>query len=136
MYDKEVYHFLFLHFPIGLFITGFIFHIFYILNHSVEAASKVKEYIYWTMGMGIIWGLLSIITGYITAIELGYMESLLDIYSKRHSMIMLFCISYFIILFIIRTKSINNKILLFFNAGGVALLMYGAHLGAKWADRI
>ena len=132
MYPKEVYHFLVLHFPIALFSTAFIFDFIYVVTDKEE----IKDYVLWTMGMGVIWGLFSIITGYITAIELGYMESLLDIYSKRHSMIMLFCISYFIILFILRTKSINNKILLFFNAGGVGLLMYGAHLGAKWADRI
>ena len=132
MYPKEVYHFLVLHFPIALFSTAFIFDFICVVTDKEE----IKDYVFWTMGMGIIWGFLSIITGYITAIELGYMESLLDIYSKRHSMIMLFCISYFIILFILRTKSINSKILLFFNAGGVGLLMYGAHLGAKWADRI
>ena len=132
MYPKEIYHFLVLHFPIALFSTAFIFDFIYVVTDKKE----IKDYVFWTMGMGIIWGLFSIITGYITAIELGYMESLLDIYSNRHSMIMLFCISYFIILFILRTKSINSKILLFFNAGGVGLLMYGAHLGAKWADRI
>ena len=84
MYDKEVYHFLFLHFPIGLFITGFIFHIFYILNHSVEVADKIKEYIHWTMGMGIIWSDLSVITGFITALELEYLDSIYYIVSNGY----------------------------------------------------
>ena len=66
MYDKEVYHFLFLHFPIALFITGYLFHIFFIFLNKAE----FEQYTLWTMGMGILWSLVSIITGYITAIEM------------------------------------------------------------------
>ena len=133
MYPKEVYHFLVLHFPIALFSTAFIFDFIYVLTDKEE----IKNYVCWTMGMGILWGFFSIISGYITAVELGYIESFFDISSKRHPLTMSLCVSYFIVLFILRSKkSINKKILLFFNAFGVALLMYGAHLGAKWADRI
>ena len=134
MYEKEVYHFLFLHFPIGLFITGFIFHIFYILNHSVEAASKVKEYIYWTMGMGIIWSILSIITGFITALELEYINSIFNISDKPHAYIMILSTILFSILFSLR--NMDKKIFFILHLGSVLLLIYGTHLGAKWADRI
>ena len=134
MYEKEVYHFLFLHFPIGLFITGFIFHIFYILNHSVEAASKVKEYIYWTMGMGIIWSVLSIITGFITALELEYINSIFNISDKPHAYIMILSTILFSILFSLR--NMDKKIFFILHLGSVLLLIYGTHLGAKWADRI
>ena len=134
MYEKEVYHFLFLHFPIGLFITGFIFHIFYILNHSVEAASKVKEYIYWTMGMGIIWSVLSIITGFITALELEYINSIFNISDKPHAYIMILSTILFSILFSLR--NMDKKIFFILHLGSVILLIYGTHLGAKWADRI
>jgi len=134
MYEKEVYHFLFLHFPIGLFITGFIFHIFYILNHSVEAASKVKEYIYWTMGMGIIWSILSIITGFITALELEYINSIFNISDKPHAYIMILSTILFSILFSLR--NMDKKIFFILHLGSVILLIYGTHLGAKWADRI
>ena len=134
MYDKEVYHFLFLHFPIGLFITGFIFHIFYMLNHSVEAADKVKEYIYWTMGMGIIWSILSIITGFITALELEYINSIFNISDKPHAYIMILSTILFSILFSLR--NMDKKIFFILHLGLVLLLIYGTHLGAKWSDRI
>ena len=129
MYDKEVYHFLFLHFPIGLFITGFIFHIFYMLNHSVEAADKVKEYIHWTMGMGIIWSILSIITGFITALELEYMNSIFNISDKPHAYIMILSTILFSILFSLR--NMDKKIFFILHLGSVLLLIYATHLGAK-----
>ena len=134
MYDKEVYHFLFLHFPIGLFITGFIFHIFYMLNHSVEVADKVKEYIHWTMGMGIIWSILSIITGFITALELEYINSIFNISDKPHAYIMILSTILFSILFSLR--NMDKKIFFILHLGSVLLLIYGTHLGAEWAERI
>ena len=134
MYDKEVYHFLFLHFPIGLFITGFIFHVFYMLNHSVEVSDKLKEYIHWTMGMGIIWSILSIITGFITALELEYINSIFNISDKPHAYIMILSTVLFSILFSLR--NMDKKIFFVLHLGSVLLLIYGTHLGAKWADRI
>ncbi len=134
MYDKEVYHFLFLHFPIGLFITGFIFHVFYMLNHSVEVSDKLKEYIHWTMGMGIIWSILSVITGFITALELEYINSIFNISDKPHAYIMILSTILFSILFSLR--NMDKKIFFILHLGSVILLIYGTHLGAKWADRI
>tara|TARA_B100001750_G_scaffold220907_1_gene208995 strand:+ start:231 stop:635 length:405 start_codon:yes stop_codon:yes gene_type:complete len=134
MYDKEVYHFLFLHFPIGLFITGFIFHVFYMFNHSVEVSDKLKEYIHWTMGMGIIWSVLSIITGFITALKLEYINSIFNISDKPHAYIMILSTILFSILFSLR--NMDKKIFFILHLGSVILLIYGTHLGAKWADRI
>ena len=134
MYDKEVYHFLFLHFPIGLFITGFIFHIFYLLNHSSEVEDKIKGYVIWTMGVGIIWSILSVITGFITALELEYIDSIFNIFDKPHAYIMILSTIIFSILFSIR--NIDKKIFFLLHLGAVALLIYGTHLGAKWAERI
>ena len=136
MYEKEVYHFLFLHFPIGLFITGFIFHIFYILNHSLEGTDKVKEYIHWTMGMGIIWSVLSIITGFITAFENGAIESIFGIFDgkKIHAPIMILSTILFSILLSLR--NMDKKIFFILHLGSILLLIYGTHLGAKWTGRI
>ncbi len=134
MYDKEVYHFLFLHFPIGLFITGFIFHIFYLLNHSSEVADKIKGYVIWTMGGGIIWSILSVITGFVTALELEYIDSIFNIFDKPHAYIMILSTIIFSTLFSIR--NIDKKIFFLLHLGAVALLIYGTHLGAKWAERI
>ena len=132
MYDKEVYHFLFLHFPIALFITGYLFHVLFIFLDKIE----FKQYILWTMGMSIIWSLVSIITGYITAIEMEYISSLSDIFQKQHSYIMILATGLFIATFILINKKINIKILLFIHSFAVILLIYGTHLGAKWAERI
>ena len=134
MYDKEVYHFLFLHFPIGLFITGFIFHIFYLLNHSSEVEDKIKGYVIWTMGVGIIWSILSVITGFITALELEYIDSIFNIFDKPHAYIMILSTIIFSTLFSIR--NIDKKIFFLLHLGSVTLLIYGTHLGAKWAERI
>ena len=132
MYPKEVYHFLVLHFPIALFSTAFIFDFIYVLTDKEE----IQNYVCWTMGMGIIWGLISIITGYVTAIEMGHIDSVYDVFQKEHSRNMIICVFYFIILFILKNKNFNHKILLFLHTIGIIFLMYGAHLGAKWADRI
>jgi len=136
IYDKEVYHFLSLHFPIALFITGYIFHILFIFLDKIE----FEQYILWTMGMGILWSLVSIITGYITAIEMEYISSFMDILQKRginkHSHMMILATGLFIATFILINKKINIKILLFIHSLAVILLIYGTHLGAKWAERI
>jgi len=132
MYDKEVYHFLFLHFPIALFITGYLFHVLFIFINRIE----FKNYMLWTMGMGILWSLVSIITGYITAIEMEYITSLSDILNKEHSYIMISATILFILSFILINKKNNIKFSLFFHSLAVILLAYGTHLGAKWAERI
>ena len=134
MYEKEVYHFLVLHFPIALFVTGFIFNVFYLLNISSDFSEKIKEYIKWTMGMGIIWSFLSIITGFITALELEYMESIFDFINKPHAYIMILSTVIFSILF--SMKNIDKKIFFVLHLCSIILLIYGTHLGAKWADRI
>ena len=134
MYEKEVYHFLVLHFPIALFVTGFIFNVFYLLNISSDFSEKIKEYIKWTMGMGVIWSFLSIITGFITALELEYMESIFDFINKPHAYIMILSTVIFSILFIM--KNIDKKIFFVLHLCSIILLIYGTHIGAKWADRI
>tara|TARA_B100001013_G_C24183389_1_gene274474 strand:- start:38 stop:436 length:399 start_codon:yes stop_codon:yes gene_type:complete len=132
MYDKEVYHFLVLHFPIAVLTTGYMFDVLY----NIFKKEEFKNYVLWMMGIGIIWGLISIITGYITAIEMEHIDSVYDIFEKKHSRNMIICVTYFTILFVLKNKDFNHKILLFFHTAGIGLLMYGAHLGAKWADRI
>ena len=132
MYDREVYHFLFLHFPIALFFTGFFFHILLIFLDKIE----FEQYMLWTMGMGILWSLVSIITGYITAIEMEYISSLSDIFQKQHSYIMILATALFSVTFILISRKKNIKILLLIHSLAIVLLAYGTHLGAKWAERI
>ena len=90
----------------------------------------------WTMGMGILWSAISIITGYIAAIEMEYITSFFDILDKQHSYMMILATILFIITFILTNKNFNLKVLLFLHSIAVILLSYGTHLGAKWAERI
>ena len=86
--------------------------------------------------MSIIWSVASIITGYITAIEMEYISSLSGILEKQHSYIMILATILFILTFILSNKNFNTKVLLFFHSLAVIILLYGTHLGAKWAERI
>tara|TARA_B100000029_G_scaffold81975_1_gene72848 strand:- start:304 stop:699 length:396 start_codon:yes stop_codon:yes gene_type:complete len=131
MYDRELYHFLVLHFPIALFITGYFFDILCSLFNK----NKFNSFVLWLMGFGLFWSFISILTGYITAFEMEYLDSLSNIFDKKHSNLMLINTVLFTCLFVFRNKN-NNKILFFIHTICIALLMYGTHLGAKWADRI
>ncbi len=50
------------------------------------------------------------------------------------SMALIVSIMIFIIFFNI--KNIDNRIFIIFHLFSVLLMIYGTHLGAKWADRI
>ena len=70
-YEKELYHYLILHFPIALFITGYLFDLVFFYNKD-NFYSKCG---FMLMGCGIITGIISIITGFITDNTLvGHME--------------------------------------------------------------
>ena len=131
MYDREVYHFLVLHFPIALFITGYFFDILC----SLFKKEEFNSFVLWLMGFGIFWSFISIITGYITAFEMEYLKSLSNIFDKKHANLMVVNTIIFIGLFRFRNKN-NNKILFIIHSICIALLIYGTHLGSKWADRI
>ena len=50
IYEKEVYHYLMLHFPIALFLTGYIFDLLYISIGN----SLFYKFGFWNLGIGII----------------------------------------------------------------------------------
>tara|TARA_Y100001960_G_C14445335_1_gene714616 strand:+ start:410 stop:808 length:399 start_codon:yes stop_codon:yes gene_type:complete len=132
MYDKEVYHFLVLHFPIALFITAYIFDTLYIVLKKDE----FKTYIIWTIGMAIIWSIISIITGFITAFEMEYLDTISDFVNKKHSRIMILATLLYIPILYFKHRQLNQKILFLLHTIATFLIIYGAHLGAKWASRI
>ena len=117
MFDKETYHLLVLHFPIALFITGYIINCIYLYNEKYVFLDFMK----WLMGMGIFWGFLSISTGLIADWEVVF---------EIHGILMILCIFYFIFLFYLHNKNIHNKLFLFLHTIGIVLLIYGAHQGA------
>ena len=62
IYEKELYHYLILHFPIALFITGYIFDLLYVAFGN----TLFYKFGFWNLGIGIITGFITIITGFIT----------------------------------------------------------------------
>ena len=117
MPDKDTYHFLVIHFPIALFITGFIINCIYIYTEK----SHFEEFLKWLMGMGIAWGFVSIATGLLIDWKVIF---------EIHGMLMISTIIYFLFIYYLNGKRINNKLFLFLHTMGIILLIYGAHQGA------
>jgi len=138
IYEKEMFHFLFLHFPIGLFVTGYFF--------DVAGYFKRNDMFYtfglWNMGMGLFWGILSIISGFITDQSLyGHMDSPFPIWTT-HGTHMITSMIFFLIIFVIKyleTKDkiiLSKKVIVIIQTLAVAFFMHGTHIGAKLADRL
>ena len=115
-FEKETYHFLVLHFPIALFITGYFFNLIYIFSNDI----KYFQFINWMVGMGIIWGFIAILTGVLIDWEIIF---------ELHGILMVLCIFYFCILYYLFNKKIENKLFLFLHTIGILLLIYGTHQG-------
>ena len=138
IYEKEMFHYLFLHFPIALFCTAFIFELMNLTN---------KKYVYttfalWNIGMGIFWSFFSIISGFITDWSLyGHMESPLPIWTTHGTHMIIASILY-IFIFILKYLDYSNKIklsnnmVLFFHFLILSFFIHGTHIGAKLADRL
>ena len=95
IYEKETYHFLVLHFPIALFITGYLFDIlgYKLSNHLYS------KFGLWNMGMGIFWGIITIITGFITDQDIGHMDNLFPVWTT-HGTHMICAVSFFILVLV------------------------------------
>ena len=73
------------------------------------------------MGMGIAWGFVSIATGLLIDWKVIF---------EIHGMLMISTIIYFLFIYYLNGKRINNKLFLFLHTMGIILLIYGAHQGA------
>ena len=138
LYEKEMFHYLLLHFPIALFSTGYLFDVlsFYKNNHTLYTFSL------WNIGMGIFWGILSIISGFITDWSLyGHMKNPLPIWTT-HGSHMIASIVIFLFLFIIKHMESINRVkiskinILILHTFILVFFIHGAHVGAKLADRL
>ena len=138
IYEKEMFHYLLLHFPIALFITGYIFECLDILKHDIN----FKKFSFWNLGMGIFWGILTIVSGFITDNSLyGHMENPLPVWST-HGTHMLISIFLFFILLILKYFTLKNRIMLsskllfLIHSLLILFFVHGTHIGAKLADRL
>ena len=136
-YSLETVHPLLVHFPIALFSTGLFFDILAKLlnNEELDHAG------FWTMLMALISSPFTIIAGIFAFMEEG---SWLDLYQFQHGILVLISTLLLLVLFWARIKfqldfrysSLKRNIYLSLHILAVGILFYGAHLGAKVADRI
>ena len=135
MYDKETYHYIFLHFPIALFSVGYLFNVFaFFLKDEL-----LDKFGFWNLGLGIISGIISIITGFITDnVIVGHMTDPFPIW-YTHGSHMIIAIIMFYLFFILKFywgSLIKDKYLLFLHTLLLLFFIHGTHIGAKLADRI
>jgi len=136
-YSLETVHPLLVHFPIALFSTGLLLDILSKLlnNEELDHAG------FWTMLMALISSPFTIIAGIFAFMEEG---SWLDLYQFQHGILVLISTLLLLVLFWARIKfqldfrysSLKRNIYLSLHILAVGILFYGAHLGAKAADRI
>ena len=136
-YSLETIHPLLVHFPIALFSTGLFFDILARLlnNEELDHAG------FWTMLMALISSPFTIIAGLFAFMEEG---SWLYLYQFQHGILAFISTLFLLVLFWARIKfqldfrysSLKKNIYLFLHILVVGILFYGAHLGAKAADRI
>jgi len=137
IYDKELYHFLFLHFPIALFITGYMFD----LLGYVKSNSNFNQFGFWNLSLGIFGGILSIVTGFITDQSIGHMDNPLPIWTT-HGTHMITAVILFICLLILKILNSKEKInispiiVLIIHTLILMFFIHGTHIGAKLADRL
>ena len=135
MYNSEVYHYIFLHFPIALFVVGYLFNIFAVVLKD----ELLHKFSFWNLGLGIISGIISIITGFITDnAYMGHMEKPFPIWTT-HGTHMILAIIFFYIFFIFKfycTGLVKDKYMLLLHTFLLYFFIHGAHIGAKLSDRI
>ena len=137
LYSLETIHPLFIHFPIALLSTG----LFFDLLATVLNREDMQNAGLWCMLMGIISCLFSNFTGLMFFLSGG---SLSDLFYFTHFLLawistFIFCILFWarIILDIDLRYSILKRCIYFsIHILAVCILFYGAHLGAKAAERI
>ena len=136
-YSLENIHPLFIHFPIALLSTGLFFDLLAVLLNRED----MKNTGLWCMIMGIISCLFSNFTGLMIFLIAG---SFFDLPQFTHFLLVWISTILFVLLFWIRIKldvdfcySILKRWIYFsIYILAVGILFYGAHLGAKAAERI
>ena len=130
------WHPLVIHFPIALISTSVVFDfIFYFSNNKDLLVAS-----WWTMLAGLIASLAAIASGIIDDSLIGHFGSVWPIW-HNHGAVQIVSIIGFTILFYFKTTNPdsykkNNTSYLLCSSLLVAVLFYGAHLGALLSGRI
>ena len=148
IYDKEMFHYLLLHFPIALFIIGYFFDILYtainIFSLSAYKDQSILFYTfsYWNTTLAILFSFPTIISGFITDWSLyGHMENPLPIWTTHGTHMIISIFIFIIILFLKYKKDIigayfSEKTIFIIHTIAIIFFIHGTHIGAKLADRL
>ena len=128
----EYYHNIVIHFPIALYITGYLFDCFGFFKKNL----MFSKFGFWNLCLAIFWSVLSIITGFITDNQVfGHMSKPFPIWST-HGTHMIVAVLLFILMLVLRILLLKKKInlpyvtLLFFHGIALIFFIHGAHIGA------
>ena len=139
-YSLENIHPLIIHFPIALLSTGLFFDILALIFHHDD----LEHAGFWCMLMGIISCLFSNFTGLMAFLAEGELSYLFN-WSYRFHFLIAWCTTIiFALLFWARIKlqldlrnsPLKQYLYVMIHILTVGILFYGAHLGAKAAERI
>ena len=130
-------HPLLVHFPIALFSTG----LFFDRLAELRQKKELEQSGFWCMLMGLVSCLFANMTGLLAFLEEGSISDLPQFY---HALLIWLAIIFFAVLFWVRIKfqvdlrysSLKRYIYFIGHILAVGILFYGAHLGAKTAERI
>lgn len=134
----ETVHPLFVHFPIALLSTGWLCDVMgtYFKRKSLRDAG------WWCLVFGVVSVLFTIPTGFLADRVTGHMSDPFPLYGT-HGVVQLAASVIFVVLFVwrwrLRGQLPEKPVLYVFHligGLGVAVLFYGAHLGARLAARI
>ncbi len=139
MYRLDNIHPLFVHFPIALFATGYLFDL---LGYFL----KQKKFLvvgWYNLALGVLAVPFTVATGFLTDTQYGHMQEPFPIYSS-HGSLMILAGLMFIGLFARRFKhqpelpGKENLKLFYLIAQGLALVIifFSSHLGAVLGDRL
>lgn len=139
MPELDSLHPLLVHFPIALYGVGLIFDIGGSILHN-EGLTKAG---WWNMAAAQFFALFTVISGFLADGLVGHMDNPFPIF-KTHGSLQLLAILLLSILFFIRCRNKSKlpqsgrSLIIFLTSHlvSVVFLFYGAHLGARLANRI
>ncbi len=132
-------HPLLVHFPIALYSVGFLFD----LTDSLLPNEGLAKAGWWNMLAATFFSILTVVSGFLADGLVGHMDNPFPIF-KTHGSLQLLAVLLLSILFFIRYRNKSKLprpgrsliIFLTLQLVSVGFLFYGAHLGARLANRI
>ena len=129
-YELETWHYLLNHFPISLFIIGYLFNSFDFFKKN-DFYAKFGDV---NMFLGVLFGVITIISGFFTDSLIGHMEYPFPVWTT-HGTHMIISIVLFFTLLLFKYFYPNKRYVFYIHTIILIFFIHGAHIGAKLADR-